>query len=436
MNHVINYVTWAALSHPHVAFKLIHNGNSLIEARQCNNIMERIHILYGRDFAENIVEFQRDFETIKLHAFVSKPGFTRSNRDQQIFFLNRRPIRSRLLGGAMNGAFQSILPKGRYPVAILFLEIEPSFVDVNVHPAKTEVRFRDEGKVYNEVLQGLLLAMKQQEYIPEIRAPIAEQKDNPVITTESSSHPREAKVQSSVLEYLKKQGNRPDIIPNYPSTFPKRMDTTPKLPFKQAQTESMALPFMDFDDIQVKTRLFNTYIVAEIGDELLFIDQHIAEEKILYEKFKEQVEKQNVASQGLLLPVTVEMSPAQLTMLDSAIEIMAKMGFVMEAFGGRTVVIRSVPFVLQKGDVKKIVMDLLDQITTSQDKNKIKLQDDALIMTACHSAIQAGDTLTDAESMNLIKELFKTSPPYLCPHGRPIVVRMKRSELEIKFQRK
>ena len=445
LNNIIRQVTWAGLAHPQVAFKLIHNNKTIIEARRCNTVMERIRLLYGRDFAENIVEFDWEFETIKLKAFIGKPEFTRSSREHQLFFLNRRPIRSRLLGGALGKAFESVIPKGRHPVAILFVEMDPRTVDVNVHPAKTEVRFRNEQSVYREVSRGLLMGMQQQEYIPEIHAPAAEIPSSvwtePATARLASSHPRRAEVETSVFEYLNKQERKPPSLSRSSGPFPGRREEFPKRiekpPTRQRPMESIALPLMDVENIQIRTRLFNTYIVAEAGAEVLFIDQHIAEERVLYKKLRKQMEQQGVPSQGLLLPVTIELSPVQAAVLDSALEILTRMGFALEPFGGRTIVVKSIPAIMQHGDVKQIVMDLMDQITTAPDRqDKLKLQEEALIMTACRSAVQAGDEMSDAEIMNLLKELFSTEPPFVCPHGRPIIIRMNRGELEERFQRK
>ena len=456
LNHIIRHVTWAALARPQVAFKLIHNNKTIIEARRCNTVMERIRLLYGRDFAENVVGFDWEFETIKLQAFIGKPEFTRSSREHQLFFLNRRPIRSGLLGGALGAAFQSVVPKGRHPVAILFLEMDTRMVDVNVHPAKTEVRFRNERDVYNEVTRGLLMGMRQQEYIPEIRVPTAEvpppmeaeppQAGMPVPpgAPPTSSHPRKAEVEASVVDYLSRRGGKPKFAPRSWEPLPETPKRIQRPPTRQRPIEPIALPLMDFESIQIKTRLFNTYIVAETADEVLFIDQHIAEERVLYEKLRKQMERQGVPSQGLLLPITVELSPAQVAAMDAALEILTRMGFALEPFGGRTIVVRAIPSVMQRGDVKRAVMDLMDQIATSLEQSagilpadrQLKLQDEVLITTACHSAVQAGDELTDAEVTNLLRELFNTEPPFVCPHGRPIVIRMKRAELEEKFQRK
>jgi DNA mismatch repair protein MutL len=255
-------------------------------------------------------------------------------------------------------------------------------------------------------------------------------------------------VETSVSQYLRRQSHRPRALSNAPEPFSRRTEGLPKRivgsPTRQRPTEPIALPLMDFENIQVKARLFNTYIVAETANEVLFIDQHIAEEKVLYEKLRRQMEQQGVPSQGLLLPVTVELSPEQVSALDSALEILKRMGFDLEPFGGRTVVVRAVPSVMQSGDIKNIVMDLIDQAAASLERSagippaekQLELQEEILIMTACHSSVQAGDDLSDAEVANLLKELFNSEPPYVCPHGRPIIIRMNRSELEEKFQRK
>lgn len=430
LDHIIKYITSAGLAHPQVSFKLISDDKTIIEARRCDTVIERIHALYGRDFAENVVELSLGFETVKLHAFIGKPEFTKSSRDYQLFFLNLRPIRSNLLSSAVGSAFKSILPKGRYPVVILFLEVDPKLVDVNVHPAKAEVRFRDERSIYSEVMRCLSMAMQSQEYIPLMDKPVLEAKKTKVETT---AYPRKVEVESSVFKYLDRQKQeKPTFTFSRPKLLPGESDQ-----WQVRQKELSATPSIDLENIQLKARLFNTYIVVEAENDVLFIDQHIADERVIYEKLKSQMEQSAVSSQGLLLPLTVELSPAQMSALDIAMELLTDMGFELERFGGRTVIIRAVPALMQRGDIKQIVTDLIDQVASSYNgQDKLKLQEELLIMSACRSAIQAGDALTDAEALRLLKELFNTSQPFMCPHGRPIIVRMNRAELDERFQRK
>ena len=455
LDHIIKYVSWASLAYPSISFKLISNDRVLIEARKCNSTLERIYALYGKEFADNIAELNQEFETIKVHAFIGKPGFTRTNRDYQIFFLNKRPIRSNLLNSAIGSAFKNILPKGRYPVVIMFVEIAPTEVDVNVHPAKWEVRFRDERSIYGDVTRCLLSAMQNQEYIPNIVVSVA---DIPLPDVEKSGletelptivNPRETQIESSVSKFLNRQKTvPPNIVRQY---MPRENIRTDRQPYTQnipdMADRQLIKQSRDFDigkpqdkvvgDIDIKARLFDTYIVAETENEVLFIDQHIADERVIYEKLREQMQKESIPSQGLLLPVTVELSLSQVELLDTVIEMLNNIGFELEPFGGRTIIVRSIPSLIQRGDVKQIVSDIIDQILDSYGKlDKLKLQDEILITTACRSAVQAGDSLTDAEVTSLVRELFKTQQPYLCPHGRPIIVKMNKSELDQKFQRK
>ncbi|MEK7399235.1 MAG: DNA mismatch repair endonuclease MutL, partial [Candidatus Poribacteria bacterium] len=452
LDHIIKYVSWASLAYPNISFKLISNERVLIEARKCNTTLERIYTLYGKEFADNIVELNQEFETIKVHAFIGKPGFTRTNRDYQIFFLNKRPIRSNLLNSAIGSAFINILPKCRYPVVIMCVEIAPTEVDVNVHPAKWEVRFRDERSIYGDVTRCLLSAMQNQEYIPNIDVSVADiplpDVDKNGLETELPTivNPRETQIESSVSKFLNRQRSTPpNIVHQYIPREGKRTDRqsyTQDIPdtqdhqiIKQEITDIIRQD--KIGDINIKARLFDTYIVAETENEVLFIDQHIADERIIYEKLREHTQKESIPSQGLLLPVTVELSLSQVELLDTVMEMLNNIGFELEPFGGRTIIVRSIPSLIQRGDVKQIVSDIIDQILDSFGKlDKLKLQDEILITTACRSAVQAGDSLTDAEVTSLVRELFKTEQPYLCPHGRPIIVKMNKSELDQKFQRK
>ncbi|MGB9596902.1 MAG: DNA mismatch repair endonuclease MutL [Candidatus Poribacteria bacterium] len=450
LDHIIKYISWASLAYPNISFKLISNDKVLIEARRCGSILERIYTLYGKDFADNIVEIDQEFETTRINAFIGKPGWTRTTRDYQMFFLNKRPIRSNLLNSAVGAIFKTILPKGRYPVVIMFIEVNPSDVDVNVHPAKWEVRFRDERTVYSDVTHCLLLAIQGQGYIPSIdistsNIPLSEvEKIGLETELGTNSSPRERQVESSVSRYLNSQRvSQPNISHQYIHREGKKTEKQSynqdisDLIERQIIRQEKEISSETIGNINIKSRLFDTYIVAEMEDEVIFIDQHIADERVIYEKLRGQMQKESIPSQGLLLPITVELSLSQSELLDTIIDMLKDIGFELEPFGGRTIIVRSIPSIIQKGDIRQIVSDIIDQISNSFGKiDRLELQDEILIITACRSAIQSGDPLTDAEVKNLVKELFKTEQPYLCPHGRPIIVKINKSELDQKFQRK
>ncbi|MGQ9609793.1 MAG: DNA mismatch repair endonuclease MutL, partial [bacterium] len=447
LDHIIKYITWAGLAYPQVAFKLISNDRVIIDARKCNSVMERIYTLFGKDFSDNVVNLDMDLENIGINAFIGKPGFTKTTRDYQLFFLNLRPIRSNLLSAAVSNAFKSILPKGRYPVAIVFLKINPSLVDINVHPAKLEVRFRDERTVYSEVIRCLTIAMQDQKYIPEINVSVEDiplpaetepKLHEPIEKLSKPLNPRKSEVERSISRFIDRQEKMVLQTPARPyerlekfKHFVKPSEEFQKREF--VKTESS----IDIENIQLKARIFNTYIIAEFSDEVLFIDQHIADERVIYEKLRKDIEQKSVPSQGLLLPITVELSPSQALVSETAIDMLSNMGFDIEPFGGNTIIVRAIPSVVKRGDIKQMIIDLIERTADSYDKlDKLELQNELLITTACHSSIQAGDNISDTEALNLIRELFRSEQPFLCPHGRPIIVRMKRSELDEKFQRK
>ena len=451
LNHITNQVTWAALANPKTQFSLTHNNRSLIDARACESYIERIRLVYGKEFSENLIEFDADLPNLHLHCFIGKPDFTKANRNYQLFFLNRRPIRSKILGAALNEAMRSMVPKDRYVVAFLFLTMSGNHVDVNVHPAKIEVRFQNERSLYSGVVRLLHSGIYKNKYIPKMEAkdPTHEDRD-----TSPAAPPQQSRVEvdtsatrSSIFPVGRREFTQPESTsgPTATSLGPKETGA----PQETFAAESVQLPqhpipegtelqLLDFEGVQLKTNLFNTYIVAEGGDRVYLIDQHVAAERVLYERFVEQLNADGIPVQGLLLPVTVEATPQQLSALDEHGELFEKLGFDVERFGGRTLLVRSIPATLPTGLVSVTITDLLDGFgsAVTPTVGYLEVQNKALITLACKSAVKAGDVLTMEEMVNLIKDLSQAKLPFNCPHARPIIVEMHRNELESRFKRR
>lgn len=459
LNHITNQVTWAALANPETQFSLSHNNRSLIDVRACESYIERIRLLYGKEFAENLIEFDADLPNLHLHCFIGKPDFTKSNRNYQLFFLNRRPIRSKVLGAALNEAMRSMVPKDRHAVAFLFLTMSGQHVDVNVHPAKIEVRFQNERSLYSGVVRMLHSGIYKNKYIPKMEAKdgatepardsIPTGRDVP--PTFPPQQPRievdTPAARSSIFPVGRREFMQPDSTSAPTATPPRPEESGPQQ--ETLQVESVHLPqhpipegteleLLDFEGVQLKTNLFNTYIVAECGDRVFLIDQHVAAERVLYERFVEQLKTDGIPVQGLLLPVTIEATPQQLAALDDHSEMFKKLGFDVERFGGRTILVRSIPAMLPTGLVNVTVTDLLDGIgnAAAPTIEHLEVQDKALITLACKSAVKAGDVLTTEEMVNLIKDLSQAKLPFNCPHARPIIVEIHRNELESRFERR
>ncbi len=450
LNHLTNQVTWAALAHPKIKFSHSHDRRSLIDVRSCDSYIERIRLLYRKEFAENLIEFDAELPNLRLHSFIGKPDLTKANRSYQLFFLNSRPIRSKILGAALGEAMRSMVPKNRFAVAFLFLTMDAQEVDVNVHPAKVEVRFRNERAIYSAISRMIHSGIHKHKYIPKI-----EKATQPVSTTDSQVEKEDVfgsdvkpRIASQAADTELEIGVGAVFSPTPPwqagQTAGKAVESLPSSAPAGVQPPDRSIPdgtpleLFDFEDVQLKTNLFNTYIVAEWKDRVFFIDQHVAAERVLYEHFVQQLKADGIPVQGLLLPVTVEITPQQLTTLHARTNLFEKLGFEFEQFGGNTILVRSIPAMLATSSVATTVTDLLDRLpqTVTPSDELLDVQDEALIMLACKSAVKAGDALTMNEMVALVKDLSQAKLPFNCPHARPIVVEMGKNELESRFKRR
>ena len=455
MNHVTKQVTWTALAHPNIHFSLTHNSRSILDVRACDSHLERVRLVYGKEFADNLIEFTEELPDLKMYGLLGKPEFTKPNREYQLFFLNQRPIRSPIISAALTEALSSMIAKDRQPVALLFLTLDPEAVDVNVHPAKIEVRFRNERTIYSGIVRMLRNAIHKAKYIPKIETAVepsqseeaAKQRDiglsrristsrhvpqrtTPITQTQQTQTPIASRHQTGddreeteTTEASEAQTpvTPPEIVVQPPQQLPEDVD----------------LSLLDFEHIQLKTNLFKTYIVVEARDKIFFIDQHVAAERVLYERFVNQMKTDGIPVQGLLLPVTLEATAEQLGTLKIHGDIFKKLGFDLEEFGGNTILIRAIPAPLPTRVAAQTVTDLLDKLPT-QPHTEVEIPeaiDNALITLACKSAVKAGDTLDTKEMINLLKELSEAKLPFNCPHSRPIIVEMGRDELERRFHR-
>ena len=450
LNHLTNQVTWAALAHPKIQFSHSHDRRSLIDVRSCDSYIERIRLLYRKEFAENLIEFDAELPNLRLHSFIGKPDLTKANRSYQLFFLNSRPIRSKILGAALGEAMRSMVPKNRFAVAFLFLTMDAQEVDVNVHPAKVEVRFRNERAIYSAISRMIHSGIHKHKYIPKI-----EKAAQPVSSTDSQVEKEDVfgsdvkpRIASQAADTELEIGVGAVFSPTPPRqagpTAGKAAESLPSSapvgiqPPDRSIPDGTPLELFDFEDVQLKTNLFNTYIVAEWKDRVFFIDQHVAAERVLYEHFVQQLKADGIPVQGLLLPVTVEITPQQLTTLHARTNLFEKLGFEFEQFGGNTILVRSIPAMLATSSVATTVTDLLDRLpqTVTPSDELLDVQDEALIMLACKSAVKAGDALTMNEMVALVKDLSQAKLPFNCPHARPIVVEMGKNELESRFKRR
>lgn len=458
VRHITNQVTWSALAHPSIHFSLSHNGKTILDVRACDSHMERARLLYGKEFADNLIEFAEELPDFKLSGLLGKPDFTKPNREYQIFFMNQRPIRSQMIGAALKEALGATIQKDRHAVVLLFMTLEPDTVDVNVHPAKIEVRFRNERTIFSGIVRMIRNVIHKEKFIPKIETsteaahtPTEEvEVDNTPIDTSrqiSPPLPRPRPTISTDRNVESIETPQPENVESERSVPQPTMDEdtqhipevtrTVVQPPQQQIPEGAMLKLLDFENVELKTNLFKTYIVVEGEDKIFFIDQHVAAERVLYERFVNQLKTNGIPVQGLLLPVTVEVTPQQVAILKVHEDLFKKIGFELEEFGGNTILIRAIPSPLPTRTASQTITDLLDKLP-EQPHTEIEIPealDDALIMLACRSAVKAGDTLDTKEMINLIRELSEAKLPFNCPHSRPIIIEMGRDELERRFHR-
>ncbi len=469
INHITKQVTWAALAHPKIHFILSHNGRTILDVRACDSNLERARLVYGKEFADNLIEFSEELPDFKLSGMIGKPDFTKTNREYQLFFMNQRPIRSNMIAAALKEGLSVTIQKDRHAVAVLFMTLEPNTVDVNVHPAKIEVRFRNERTIFSGIVKMIHNVINKEKFIPKIETSVDGIPERPytedvpdgnarvdthmrnkthTITphpTTPQTYPTDRNVQRKQTPFeetrhTKKTESEPIHTEHKIDEGSQRTTPIPRTvmqPPQQSIPAGVKLKLLDFENVELKTNLFKTYIVAEGEDKVFFIDQHVAAERVLYERFVNQLKSNGIPVQGLLLPVTVEVTPQQIAVFKVHGEIFEKLGFELEEFGGNTILIRAMPAPLPTRAAAQTVTDILDKLP-EQPHAEVALPkaiDDALITLACRAAVKAGDTLDAKEMLNLVRELSEAKHPFNCPHSRPIIIEMERDELERRFHR-
>ena len=404
-SHIANVVSQYALAFPEVKFTLSLDGRTAIRTPGSDQLIDSLIEVYGLEVARNMLEVgrqdgERESEVITssllVTGMVSSMVISRSSRSYLSFFVNRRWISSRLLAWAVEEAYHGLLMTGRHPVAIINISLPAKEIDINIHPAKTEVKFQDERLVFGAVQKVVRRALIDLAPAPRIE-------ETATIYTAPSAPGRTL----------------------WTSLEARHSHTT------QPPVASPALP-LSLPALRLLGQLSLSYIIAEGPDGLYLIDQHAAHERIIFEKIKHQVSQQEVAVQGLLEPVILEVNPREDTVLKSHYESLAEFGFSIEPFGDRTYLVRTVPVLLYEKDWAGVLRELWDSLPGGDKGDWIEK---ITISIACHGAVRAGQGLTDDEMRQLMRQLEQVAVPNTCPHGRPTMIHLATGQLEREFGR-
>ncbi len=421
-----------AMARPDIGFSLEHDGRRAILVSPDEDRVGRVAALTDKDLADNSVAVDFRREAISLTGVAGLPTFNRGVADHQYLFVNGRPVKDRLLIGAVRAAYQDMLARDRHPVMALFLDLPGDLVDVNVHPAKTEVRFRDPGLIRGMIVGGLRAALDEAGHRSVQRASVASLGSWQVGGGGSPSPwPMTA---GGSPAYPMPTG---DVAPRQGSVWDRVADYAPA-PMARAEASAAPVPEpTSFPMGVARGQIAATYIVAEASDGLVIVDQHAAHERLVLERMRRAMAAGGVSRQALLLPEVVELDEPACDRLEARLGELSEMGLDLERFGPRAMLVRATPALLGQGDVQGLVVDLADELAAYDDALSLKERLDHVAATmACHGSVRAGRSLSVAEMNALLREMEVTPHSGQCNHGRPTWIKLGHDEIEKLFGRK
>ena len=480
-SHLEQQVRLQAISHPEIRFALVRGDRMVFQLPATKDLRERIRGLIGGDLAGRLLEIPplegdaAEQAAVKIRGFIGPPGMGRSNRQHQLIFLNGRPVEGAVLHYALREGYHTALMKGQYPVTFLFLEMPPDAVDVNVHPAKKEVRFHDGNGVRDAVIDAVQRTLhgemkrpvsgvgftgnerpaaqpkaEQVELVPPSETqslrkdwsgfsaggpatsssatPVGEEKTAPAESVQDridAAYHEAVKANTDVQEGAGTDADTGDVV------------QSPGESGQQSSAGSSVEPTMRAEDFRLMGVLGKLYVLLEGREGLVLMDQHAAHERVLFEEMKRRMEAGGVPTQHLLMPLTIELAPADFEVVSKNIEVINRLGIVAEPFGGNTLKVDSLPTFLKNDDPQAFLDAVIEELRgASKTMSAMRLGEDMVATTVCRHAVKANDPLRDAELERLLVDLLECEMPYCCPHGRPTLIQMTFAELEKKFGRR
>lgn len=411
-NKIISLITEYAVANFNVSFRMISDGKELFNYPPANNLQIRLAQIFGNEFLDELLDVNFAHEQISISGFISKPEKTYVSRNRVFMFINKRPVNSKIVISAVLNGYNEFLRKKENPAIFLLFNIKPESIDVNVHPTKREIKFKDEGPIYSTVLNLIRSRLLTKEVIPRIE-------------TKSENYASfYANVESKTSEHF--SSPHTPYTPYDKYTAREFTVTHPTTPGTEKSLSAQ---------IKYSGRIFELYILAEENDELLIIDQHAAQEKVLYEKIKKNMADKTLEIQNLLIPVNINLSPKEFSILQELRTSLEKLGFEIEEFGINSFIIKSIPALINNGSPIAIITEIINQKKIGKISDSTNVLE-SIMKTACKTAVKSGDRLMEPEIKILIEDLFKCSNPYTCPHGRPTLTKISKNELDKKFLRK
>ena len=447
----------AALSRPDVSFKYIASGKEVFFTPGDRELLNAVFAVFGKDFAKNMMPLSYESEGVKVTGYIGSAAVARPNRNMQIFFVNGRSVVSRIMSFALSESYKNQLTVGKFPSAVLNVEIANDRVDVNVHPSKTEVKFIDEKEIYDCIYWGCKNTLYEKPYVPSVTAS-NERTPDIKIAPEKAEVVKERvfiplkKEEAPVFKPISKEPENVNLTSGFTRIEPKKEEKEENTGFfKEAEVKYESTPLKETPepvkevqqemeipketDVRVIGQVFETYILAEADGEMLIIDQHAAHERLNFEELKKKRDEQNPESQMLMIPEMVSLSPSEMATWEEHKGFFESIGFETEAMGEKDVMVRCVPTGTEDGDIKDILIEMLDILSDSRHDKRTYLEERAMYSVSCKSAIKANRYLTMEEQKNLVLRVLSLEGINTCPHGRPLCIKLTKDKIEKEFKR-
>ena len=406
LNNIVTFIEKLAMAKPNISFTLTNNDNIIVKTSGSNDLLKTIHEIYGVATSSKMIKIKNMNDDFIIEGYISKPEILKANRNHLTTIVNGRVVRNMEINKAINDAYYTYKPYGKYPVVILNIEIDPTMVDVNIHPTKQDIKISKINSLYDLIYNTIKDALYQTLLIPEINIAKEDSLEEIIpsnFTTEKATRENIQVVQTEM-----------DLV-------------TGEVNNKNVELKSLALYPVGL--------CLGTYIVAENDEGIYLIDQHAAQERVNYENYLANLKKEKTSVINMLVPVTIELSASDYLKLKDKINILEEMGFIWEEFGINTICIKAHPFWLKKDYEEESIRKIIDLIISLDNFDEIKFRENVAITLACKMAIKANEHISMMQIEELLNNLVKCDNPYNCPHGRPTIIKFTIYDLEKMFKR-
>ena len=453
-SYIAAIVEKIALSNPGISIRFIVNSNSKLHTSGNGRLKDIIYTIFGKDVASNIIETDSQFENMKIKGYIGKPVVTRGNRNNMVYFINGRYIKSKIINSAIEDAYKPYIMQHNYPFCVLDFLIDPELIDVNVHPSKMEIRFENQNDVYNFFYNTVSDLLKAKEFINEVKYDEDEKKDEKIVSepslydnqvikpalnvrkTEKPPEPFETRRIEKIKEELSDKSlnilNDESNLNSLPD-----LDVVKKIETGSQQElfDGRFLSKKEKMKHKMIGQLFDTYCLIEYNTSLYIVDQHAAHEKVLYERTMTKLKNKEFTSQQLNPPIILTLSMEEEMLIKKFEANFKELGFEIEHFGGKEYAVYAVPDNMYSIGSEELLRDIIDNLDENSTSLKSELITEKIASMSCKAAVKGNNKLSFREADELISELLTLDNPYNCPHGRPTIISMSRYELEKKFKR-